>query len=71
MFPRRSGHGSANQRERSLFEVLFPDRHKLWPDWLRKIDALLEDDGVIDVVTHALEARWPQSRPARTAGDAG
>jgi IS5 family transposase len=23
---------------------------------------LLEDDGVIDVVTHALEARWPQSR---------
>jgi len=50
------------QRERSLFEVLLPDGHKLWPDWLRKIDALLEDDGVIDVVTHALEARWPQSR---------
>jgi IS5 family transposase len=50
------------QRERSLFEVLLPDGHKLWPDWLRKIDTLLEDDGVIDVVTHALEARWPQSR---------
>ena len=26
------------QRERSLFEVLLPDGHKLWPDWLRKID---------------------------------
>ena len=50
------------QRERSLFEVLLPDGHKLWPDWLRKIDTLLEDDAVIDVVAQALEARWPQSR---------
>jgi hypothetical protein len=25
------------QRERSLFEVLLPNGHKLWPDWLRKI----------------------------------
>jgi IS5 family transposase len=50
------------QRERSLFEVLLPDGHKLWPDWLRKIDTLLEDEAVIDVVTHALQARWPQSR---------
>ena len=25
------------QRERSLFEVLLPDGHKLWPDWLRRI----------------------------------
>ena len=50
------------QRERSLFEVLLPDGHKLWPDWLRKIDALLEDEAVLDVVAHALEARWPQSR---------
>ena len=31
------------QRERSLFEVLLPDGHKLWPDWLRKIDTLLEE----------------------------
>ena len=23
------------QRDRSLFEVLLPDGHKLWPDWLR------------------------------------
>ena len=50
------------QRERSLFEVLLPDGHKLWPDWLRKIDTLLEDDAVIEVVAHGLEARWPQSR---------
>src|SRR5580693_5948438 len=50
------------QRERSLFEVLLPDGHKLWPDWLRKIDTLLEDDAVIDVVAQALETRWPQSR---------
>ena len=50
------------QRERSLFEVLWPDGHKLWPDWLRKIDTLLEDEAVIDVVAQALETRWPQSR---------
>ncbi len=50
------------QRERSLFEVLLPDGHKLWPDWLRKIDTLLEDESVIEVVAQALEARWPQSR---------
>ena len=50
------------QHERSLFEVLLPDGHKLWPDWLRRIDTLLEDDAVLDVVTNALEARWPESR---------
>ncbi len=50
------------QRERSLFEVLLPDGHKLWPEWLRRIDTLLEDEAVIEVVAQALEARWPQSR---------
>jgi IS5 family transposase len=50
------------QRERSLFEVLLPDGHKLWPDWLRKIDTVLEDEAVIEVVVQALEIRWPQSR---------
>jgi transposase, IS5 family len=50
------------QRERSLFEVLRPDGHKLWPDWLRKIDTLLEDEAVIETVAQAMEARWPQSR---------
>ena len=48
------------QRERSLLEVLLPDGHKLWPDWLRKIDTLLEDEAVIEVVAQGLEARWPQ-----------
>ena len=50
------------QRERSLFEVLLPDGHKLWPDWLRRIDTALEDEAVIEVVAEALERRWPQSR---------
>src|SRR5688572_255652 len=50
------------QRERSLFEVLLPDGHKLWPEWLRRIDTALEDEAVIDVVAQALEKRWPQSR---------
>src|SRR5712691_11345742 len=50
------------QRERSLFEVLLPDGHKLWPTWPKQIDTLLEDDAVIEVVAQALEARWPQSR---------
>jgi IS5 family transposase len=45
-----------------LFEVLLPDGHKLWPDWLRRIDTLLEDEAVIEVVAQALEQRWPQSR---------
>lgn len=50
------------RRERSLFEVLLPDGHKLWPDWLRTIDTLLEDEAVIETVARGLEARWPQSR---------
>jgi transposase, IS5 family len=50
------------QRERSLFEVLLPEGHKLWPDWLRKIDTLLEDEAVIETVAQGLEARWPESR---------
>jgi IS5 family transposase len=50
------------QRERSLFEMLLPDGHKLWPDWLRKIDTLLEDEAVIETVAQAMEARWPESR---------
>jgi transposase-like protein DUF772 len=50
------------KRERSLFEVLLPDGHKLWPDWLRPIDTALEDEAVIDTVAQALEKRWSQSR---------
>ena len=54
------------KRERSLFEVLLPDGHKLWPDWLRKIDTLLEDEGVIDVV-----ARRAWKRAGRRVAAAG
>src|SRR6266542_96146 len=61
-FNEGAGMVQRRQRERSLFEVLLPDGHKLWPDWLRKIDTLLEDDAVIEVVAQALEVRWPQSR---------
>ena len=59
------------QRERSLFEVFLPDGHKLWPDWLRRIDTLLEDEAVIEVVAQALETRWPESRRRGRFGDAG
>jgi hypothetical protein len=31
------------------------------PDWLRKIDTLLEDEAVIEVVAQGLEARCRQS----------
>ena len=52
------------QRERSLFEVLLPDGHKLWPEWLRNIDTLLEDEAVIETVARGLEAkRAPETRP--------
>ncbi len=47
------------QRERSLFEVLLPDGHKLWPDWLRRIDTALEDEAVIEVVAQATAFRSP------------
>ena len=50
------------QRERSLFEALLPDGLKLWPDWLRRIDTMLEDEAVIETVAQAREALWPQSR---------
>src|ERR687892_1077544 len=62
LFTKGAGMVQRRQRERSLFEVLLPDGHKLWPDGLRKIDTLLEDEGVIEAVAQGLEARWPQSR---------
>jgi IS5 family transposase len=61
-FSKGAGMVQRRQRERSLFEVLLPDGHKLWPDWLRRIDTALEDETVIEVVAQALERRWPQSR---------
>ena len=54
------------QRERSSFEVLLPDGHKLWADWLRKIDTLLGDEAVIETVAQ----RWRRAglRAAIAAG---
>jgi hypothetical protein len=51
----RSAHRASTQEDRSLFEVLLPDSDKLWPDWLKRIDTLLEDEAVIDTVASALE----------------
>ncbi len=48
--------------ERSVFEVLLPDAAKLWPADLRRIDALLEDEAVLEPIVAALVHRWLQSR---------
>ena len=50
------------QRERSVWEVVLPDADKLWPDALRRIDDLIDDEALVEVVAEALERRWPQSR---------
>jgi transposase, IS5 family len=49
-------------QQRSLVEVLLPDADKLWDPTLRQIDALLDDDVLVDRVTEALAQRHPQSR---------
>jgi IS5 family transposase len=49
-------------RQRSLVEVLLPDADKLWDATLRKIDALLDDDVLVDRVAEALAQRHPQSQ---------
>src|SRR2546425_6458057 len=49
-------------RQRSLVEVLLPDADKLWDPALRRIDALLEDEVLVDRVTEALAQRHPQSQ---------
>ncbi len=46
----------------SLIEVLLPDRDKLWDPILRQIDALLDDDVLVDRIAEALARRRPQSR---------
>ncbi len=47
--------------QRSLIEVLLPDGDKLWDPVLRQIDALLEDEDLLDHVTAALARRHPLS----------
>lgn len=49
-------------RQRSLVEVLLPDGDKLWDATLRQIDALLDDEVLVDRVADALARRHPQSR---------
>jgi IS5 family transposase len=50
------------ERQRSLWEVVLPDADKRWPPELRRIDELLDDDEVIEVIACGLEAHWPASR---------
>ena len=50
------------QRERSVWEVVLPDAAKLWPDGLRRIDQLIDDEALVEVIAEALEQRWGQSR---------
>lgn len=47
--------------QRSLVEVLLPDGDKLWDPVLRRIDAELEDEGLLDVMVEALRRRRPLS----------
>jgi transposase, IS5 family len=47
--------------QRSLVEVLLPDGNKLWDDELRAIDAVLDDEEIVDLVDAALRGRRPQS----------
>src|SRR6266542_4325876 len=48
--------------QRSLVEVLLPDADKLWDPTLRRIDAILDDDELVDRIADALARRYPQSR---------
>jgi IS5 family transposase len=49
-------------RQRSLIEVLLPDSDKLWDPTLRRIDTLLDDEGLVDRVAEALAQRHSLSR---------
>jgi IS5 family transposase len=48
--------------QRSLVEVLLPDGDKLWDPTLREIDALLDDEALVDLVASVLGRRHPLSR---------
>lgn len=48
--------------QRSVFEVLLPDGDKLWDPALRRIDEVLDDEELVDLVADALERRRPSSR---------
>ena len=46
------------QRERSVWEVVLPDASKLWPAALRRIDQLIDDEALVEVIAAALERRY-------------
>jgi len=48
--------------QRSVFEVLLPDGDKLWDPALRRIDEVLADEDLLDLVADALGRRRPMSR---------
>src|SRR6266511_1050175 len=50
-------------RQRSLIEVLLPDADKLWDPTLRRIDALLDDEGLVDRAARP----WPGAIPRASA----
>ncbi len=60
--------GRRRQRERSLWEVVLPDVDKMWPGALRRIDQLIDDEALVEVIAEALERRWPQSRRRGRSG---
>jgi IS5 family transposase len=46
-----------------IYRTLIPDqKHLLWEQWLLKIDALLDDETLVELVQDALGKRHPQSR---------
>ncbi len=49
------------QRDRSVWEVVLLDADKLWPDALRPIDQLIDDEALGEGIAEALERRWAQS----------
>jgi hypothetical protein len=51
-----------------LFGVLVPDDHKLWREWLRKIDTLLEDEAMIETAAQAMKHGGPRVGVAVASG---
>jgi hypothetical protein len=47
-------------RQRSPIEVPLPDAAKLWDPTLGRIDALLEDESLIELIAETLARRHPQ-----------
>src|SRR3989475_12071463 len=47
--------------QRSVFEALLPDADKLWDPTLRQIDAILDDEPLVDLIVEALTRRHPLS----------